>query len=184
MGQIVASGTARRVGLTQTDRPVTCQACLNRRFVLKVFDSLADLQPLVGQQVATSDWVAVTQAHIDLFAEATGDHQWIHTDAVRAAQGPFGGTIAHGVLTLSLLPRLMESAICVTHSSMGVNMGLNKVRFTSPVPAGSLLRAQMKLVSFDWLDQGGCQMAWGVTIERQGQDKPVCVAEALVRRYP
>ncbi len=151
---------------------------------MKVFDTLADLAPCVGQHVATSDWFAVTQPQIDLFAQATGDHQWIHTDVARAASGPFGGTIAHGFLTLSLLPRLMESALAITHSSMGINMGLNKVRFTSPVPAGSLLRAQMRLVSFDWIDQGGCQMAWGVTLERQGQEKPVCVAEALVRRYP
>ena len=151
---------------------------------MKVFDTLADLAPCVGQHVATSDWFAVTQPQIDLFAQATGDHQWIHTDVARAASGPFGGTIAHGFLTLSLLPRLMESALTITHSSMGINMGLNKVRFTSPVPAGSLLRAQMRLVSFDWIDQGGCQMAWGVTLERQGQEKPVCVAEVLVRRYP
>ena len=151
---------------------------------MKVFDTLADLAPCVGQHVATSDWFAVTQPQIDLFAQATGDHQWIHTDVARAASGPFGGTIAHGFLTLSLLPRLMESALAITHSSMGINMGLNKVRFTSPVPAGSFLRAQMRLVSFDWIDQGGCQMAWGVTLERQGQEKPVCVAEVLVRRYP
>lgn len=151
---------------------------------MKVFDTLADLAPCVGQHLATSDWFAVTQPQIDLFAQATGDHQWIHTDVARAASGPFGGTIAHGFLTLSLLPRLMESALTITHSSMGINMGLNKVRFTSPVPAGSFLRAQMRLVSFDWIDQGGCQMAWGVTLERQGQEKPVCVAEVLVRRYP
>ncbi|MEY2682995.1 MAG: hypothetical protein RJA09_139 [Pseudomonadota bacterium] len=151
---------------------------------MKTFDTLADLAPCVGQHVATSDWFAVTQPQIDMFAQATGDHQWIHTDVARAAAGPFGGTIAHGFLTLSLLPRLMESALTITHSSMGINMGLNKVRFTSPVPAGSFLRAQMRLVSFDWIEKGGCQMAWGVTLERQGQDKPVCVAEVLVRRYP
>lgn len=151
---------------------------------MRVFDTLADLVPCVGQHVATSDWFAVTQAQIQLFAEATGDHQWIHTDVERAAGGPFGGTIAHGFLTLSLLPQLMESALSITHSSMGVNVGLNKVRFTAPVPAGSQLRAQMRLVSLDWVDQGGCQMVWAVTIERQGQDKPVCVAETVVRRYP
>lgn len=151
---------------------------------MKVFDTLADLAPCVGQDVATGEWSAVTQAQIDLFAQATGDHQWIHTDVTRAASGPFGGTIAHGFLTLSLVPRLMESALTITQSRMGINMGVNKVRFTSPVPAGSLLRAHMRLVSLDWVDQGGCQMAWGVTIERQGQEKPVCVAEVLVRRYP
>jgi acyl dehydratase len=145
---------------------------------------LEDLFPCLGQHVATSDWVAITQPQIDLFAEATGDHQWIHTDPARAAQGPFGAPIAHGFLTLSLLPRMMESAVTITHSSMGVNVGVNKVRFTSPVPVNSLLRAQMHLVSLAWVDQGGCQMVWGVTIERQGQQKPVCVAEAVVRRYP
>jgi acyl dehydratase len=151
---------------------------------LRVFDRLEDLFPCLGQHVATSDWVAITQPQIDLFAEATGDHQWIHTDPARAAQGPFGAPIAHGFLTLSLLPRLMESAVTITHSSMGVNVGVNKVRFTSPVPVNSLLRAQMHLVSLVWVEQGGCQMVWGVTVERQGQEKPVCVAEVVVRRYP
>lgn len=151
---------------------------------MRIFDSLADLEPCVGEQVATSEWVRVEQEQINLFAQATGDHQWIHTDVERAKTGPFGGTIAHGFLTLSLLPRLMDSAVCVTQSSMGVNAGLNKVRFTSPVPAGSLLRAHVSLVSFEWLEGGGCQTAWGVTVERQGQEKPVCVAEILTRRYP
>jgi acyl dehydratase len=151
---------------------------------VRTFETLADLKACVGEQVASSEWLTVTQQQIDMFAQATGDHQWIHTDVVRAEKGPFGTTIAHGFLTLSLLPQMMESAVHITHSSMGVNMGLNKVRFTSPVPVGSQLRAQLRLVSFDWIDGGGCQTAWGVTVERQGQDKPVCVAEILARRYP
>ena len=151
---------------------------------VRTFDTLADLASCVGETVATSEWLTVTQQHIDLFAMATGDHQWIHTDVARAASGPFGTTIAHGFLTLSLLPQMMESAVHITHSSMGVNLGLNKVRFTSPVPVDSCLRAHLRLLSLDWIEQGGCQMAWGVTVERQGQDKPVCVAEILARRYP
>ena len=151
---------------------------------VRTFETLADLKACVGEQVASSEWLTVTQQQIDLFAQATGDHQWIHTDVARAEKGPFGTTIAHGFLTLSLLPQMMESAVHITQSSMGVNMGLNKVRFTSPVPVGSQLRAQLRLVSFDWIDGGGCQTAWGVTVERLGQEKPVCVAEILARRYP
>ncbi len=151
---------------------------------MRTFQSLQELPPLVGQPVAVSDWIEVTQAQIDLFAQATGDHQWIHTDPERAAQGPFGTTIAHGFLTLSLVPRFFESALRIEQVRMGVNAGLNKVRFTSPVPSGSRLRAHLSLVSFDWLEGGACQMAWGVKVEREGQDKPVCIAEALVRNYP
>ena len=151
---------------------------------MRTFETLADLKACVGEQVAVSEWLTVTQQQIDLFAQATGDHQWIHTDVARAGKGPFGTTIAHGFLTLSLLPQMMDSAVHITHCSMGVNLGLNKVRFTSPVPVGSQLRAQLRLVSFDWIDGGGCQTVWGVTVERLGQGKPVCVAEILTRRYP
>lgn len=151
---------------------------------MKTFDSLSDLETLVGQEVAVSDWLTVTQQQIDLFAQATGDHQWIHVDPHRAAQGPFGSTIAHGFLTLSLLPAFFASAFHIEKSSMGVNYGLNKVRFTAPVPVGSRLRARMTLQAFSWIDGGGCQMTWGMAVEREGSDKPVCVAEALVRRYP
>lgn len=151
---------------------------------MRTFQDINELAGLVGQAVAVSDWVTIGQTQIDQFAQATGDHQWIHTDPARAAQGPFGTTIAHGFLTLALMPRFFESALHIENSSMGVNAGLNKVRFTSPVPVNSRLRGHFKLVSFDWLDGGACQMAWGLTVEREGQDKPVCVAEALVRRYP
>jgi acyl dehydratase len=151
---------------------------------MKTFQHMNELEPLVGQTVAVSEWTQVTQAHIDQFAQATGDHQWIHTDPVRAAQGPFGTTIAHGFLTLSLVPQFFDSALHIEHSSMGVNAGLNKVRFTAPVPVNSRLRGHLTLLSFDWLEAGACQMVWSVKVEREGLDKPVCVAEAVVRRYP
>ena len=151
---------------------------------MKVFKHLSDLQPLVGQHVATSDWITVEQGAVDLFAQATGDHQWIHVDPVKAAAGPFGTTVAHGFMTLSLLPRFFESSFAIEHSTLGVNSGLNKVRFPAPVPVGSRLRAHMQLMAFDWIDNDGCQMTWGVTVEREGHGKPVCVAECLVRRYP
>lgn len=151
---------------------------------MRTFQHLSDLQPLVGQHVATSEWITVEQGAVDLFAQATGDHQWIHVDPVKAAAGPFGTTVAHGFMTLSLLPRFFESSFAIEHSTLGVNYGLNKVRFPSPVPVGSRLRAHMQLMAFDWIDNHGCQMTWGVTVEREGHGKPVCVAECLVRRYP
>jgi acyl dehydratase len=119
-----------------------------------------------------------------LFAQATGDHQWIHVDPVRAAQGPFGVPIAHGFLTLSLIPRFMESSLQVLDVRMGVNYGLNKVRFISPVPVNSRLRAHLHLLEVQAVDQGGVQQRWEVTVEREGADKPACVAEALVHQYP
>jgi acyl dehydratase len=139
---------------------------------------------LIGQEIAVSDWVTITQEQIDLFARATGDHQWIHVDVERAKAGPFGAPIAHGFLTLSLLPRLFESAFEVKEARMGVNYGLNKVRFTAPVPVGSRVRGRMKLLACEPIDNGGWQLTFGVTIEREGSDKPVCVAESLTRRYP
>ena len=150
---------------------------------MKRFQTLSDVAAFVGQTVH-SDWLTVSQAQIDLFAQATGDHQWIHTDPERAQTGPFGTTIAHGFLTLSLLPAFFESAFDVTESRMGVNYGLNKVRFTAPVPAGSRLRAAMTLSACEPIAGDGMQMTWVVTVERDGGDKPVCVAESLVRRYP
>lgn len=150
---------------------------------MKTFQTFSDVAAFVGQSVQ-SDWLDVGQAQIDLFAQATGDHQWIHTDPERAKGGPFGSTIAHGFLTLSLLPAFFESTFEVKQTRMGVNYGLNKVRFTSPVPAGSRLRAQMTLQACDTLEGGGVQMTWAVVIEREGSDRPVCVAESLVRHYP
>jgi acyl dehydratase len=134
--------------------------------------------------VATSDWLTVTQAQVNLFAEATGDHQWIHVDPERARAGPFGAPIAHGFLTLSLLPKFFETALEVRETRMGVNYGLNKVRFTAPVPVGSRLRAQLKLLACEPIENGGYQMTWQATVEREGSAKPVCVAESLTRRYP
>jgi acyl dehydratase len=134
--------------------------------------------------VAVSDWITITQEQVNQFADATGDHQWIHVDPQRARQGPFGAPIAHGFLTLSLLPRFFESSLDVRGSRMGVNYGLNKVRFTAPVPVGSRLRARLSLLSAEPIEREGLQLAWAVAIEREGADKPVCVAESLVRQYP
>jgi acyl dehydratase len=143
---------------------------------------LSSLQERIGQELAVGDWLTVDQAMIDKFADATGDHQWIHVDPERAAKGPFGTTVAHGYLTLSLLPKLAESALKVDDVRMGVNYGLNRVRFPAPVPAGSRIRARLKLVSYEPLD-GGAQLVMEVTMEREGSDKPVCVAETVSRRY-
>lgn len=150
---------------------------------MKVFEQLIDLEPLVGTEVTVTDWVTVDQKAIDLFAQATGDHQWIHVDPVRAAQGPFGTPIAHGFLTLSLLPRFLEAGLDIRGVRMGVNYGLNKVRFMAPVPVDSRLRARLSLAAFDRVADGGCQLTWTVSIEREGAERPVCVAESLVRLY-
>ncbi len=151
---------------------------------MKVFETLAELPPLVGQEVAQSDWITITQEQVNLFAEATGDHQWIHVDVEKAKAGPFGAPIAHGFLTLSLLPWFFENALVIRGSSMGVNYGLNRVRFTGPVPVGSRLRAGLKLLACEPIENGGMQMTWQVTVLREGADKPVCVAESIGRRYP
>ena len=151
---------------------------------MKTFETWADLAACVGQDVGFSDWVTITQEQVNLFAQATGDHQWIHVDVERARQGPFGAPVAHGFLTLSLLPVFFESAMTVRQSAMGVNYGLNKVRFTAPVPVDSRLRAHLKLLSVEPIAGDGLQMCWAVSVEREGSEKPVCVAESLVRRYP
>jgi len=149
---------------------------------MKHYAHLADLQALVGHEIGSSDWLPVEQSRIDLFAQATGDHQWIHTDPVRAAAGPFGATVAHGYLTLSLLPLLFESGFAIDDVRMGVNYGLNRVRFAAPVRAGSRLRGQFKLLSFEPLD-GGAQLTVQATLEVEGAAKPACVAETVSRRY-
>jgi acyl dehydratase len=145
--------------------------------------TLADMPALVGQEIGESDWIRIDQARIDRFAEATGDHQWIHVDPVRAAAGPFGTTEAHGFLTVSVLPEMSSSAFEITGSRMGVNYGLNRVRFPSPVPVGSRLRGRFRLLSCDPIEGDGVQMAIEVTMEREGSAKPVCVAESIVRRF-
>ena len=149
---------------------------------MRKFASLDELGRELGQVVGTSEWVTITQQHIDEFARATGDLQWIHVDPVRAAAGPFGTTIAHGFLTLSLLPQMGASAIDIGGVRMGVNYGLNKVRFPAPVPVGSRLRGHFKLTGFEPIE-GGAQITFEVTMEREGSVKPVCVAESLSRRY-
>lgn len=149
---------------------------------MKLALTIGELDSRVGQEVAVSPWVEILQDRIDEFAKATGDFQWIHVDPERAKQSPFGSTIAHGFLTLSLLPMLTESAFTLTDRKMGINYGLNKVRFTSPVPAGSRIRGRFTLTKLDPLD-GGVQTTWSVVIEREGSDKPVMVAETLSRHY-
>jgi len=146
------------------------------------FATLASLQGRLGEHLATSPWVRVDQERINLFAQATGDHQWIHVDPVRAAAGPYGATIAHGFLTLSLLPELLAAAMQIDDVTMSINYGLNKVRFTGPVPAGSRVRGVVRLKGFDAID-GGAQVTTEIVIEREGADKPVCVAEAVSRRF-
>lgn len=149
---------------------------------MRVFEDVPAFCAAVGEHLGDSSWITVTQERINLFADATGDHQWIHVDPVRAAAGPFGTTIAHGFLTLSLLPVMAESAIEFANVRMGVNYGLNKVRFPAPVPVGSRLRGHFKLTAFEPIE-GGAQITMEVTMEREGSTKPVCVAESLSRRY-
>ena len=147
---------------------------------MKVFSSADELKAAVGQEVGVSDWLEIDQDRINTFAEATGDHQWIHVDPERAAAGPYGTTIAHGYLTLSLLAMLMKSTYAVEGATMGVNYGLNKVRFPAPVPVGSKVRVRTRLLSADEV-AGGLQVVWNATIELEGSDKPACVAEPVVR---
>jgi acyl dehydratase len=144
---------------------------------------LAELQGHVGQEIGLSDWMSVEQPRIDGFADATGDRQWIHIDPARAAQGPFGTTIAHGYLTLSLLPVLLDSALVIEDARMGVNYGLNKVRFTAPVPAGSRLRARFVLAEYRRLPGGGAQLTTDVTYELESGGKSPCVVQSIARFF-
>ncbi|MBM3353078.1 MAG: MaoC family dehydratase [Betaproteobacteria bacterium] len=145
--------------------------------------SLRELESRLGQEVGVSPWVEMPQERIDLFARATEDFQWIHVDPARARGSPFGGTIAHGFLTLAMLPKLSESTFEFSDRKMGVNYGLNKVRFTAPVPAGARIRGRFTLARFEKLEGNGVQTTWSVVFEREGGDKPVCVAEAISRHY-
>jgi acyl dehydratase len=149
---------------------------------MRVFEHLHELAALVGHPLATSEWIAIEQPRVHAFAEATDDRQWIHLDAERAAAGPFGTTIAHGFLTLSLLPRFLETAFRIADARMTVNYGLNRVRFPAPVPVGSQLRGHLRLLAWDAVE-GGAQLTIEASIEREGSGKPVCVAEALLRSY-
>jgi len=149
---------------------------------MKTALKIRDLESRVGQEIAVSPWVEMPQERIDLFAKATEDFQWIHVDPARAKQSPYGSTIAHGFLTLSMLPKLIESTFEFSDRKMGVNYGLNKVRFTAPVPAGAKIRGRFTLAKFEKLE-GGVQTTWSVTVEREGGDKPVMVAESISRHY-
>jgi len=149
---------------------------------VRVFESPEELVAAAGEHLGYSDWLVISQEQVSLFADATLDHQWIHLDAERAAQGPFGTTIAHGYLTLSLLPKLASDVYTVKGVKMGVNYGLNKVRFPSPVPTGSKVRVGIKVLSVEPVP-GGYQVINEATIEREGSEKPACVAQTVSRMY-
>ena len=141
---------------------------------------MTDPRDLAGRELGPTAWVTIEQARIDAFAEATDDRQWIHVDPERAAAGPFGTTIAHGYLTLALLPRFVTEVLSVDGYALTVNYGLNRVRFPAPVPVGSRVRARFRVAAVEDV-RGGVQLTVESTIEREGQDKPVCVAEAVYR---
>jgi acyl dehydratase len=149
---------------------------------VNTYKKLADLQALSGTVLGSSEWIDMEQTRIDQFAAVTGDQQWIHVDPVRAAKGPFGATVAHGYLTLSLLPVMVQSAFSIGDVRMSINYGLNRVRFPAPVPVRSRLRGHFKLLSFEPID-GGAQIVTEVTTERDGHPKPVCVAESVARHF-
>ncbi len=151
--------------------------------VAKIVCGIEELGQLVGKEVAVTDWFTVTQERIDVFADATEDYQWIHVDRERAVkESPYGTTVAHGFLTLSLLPHLMGQAVEIQGMPLGINYGLNRVRFSGPVPAGSRVRARFRLAAVENIAKG-VQTTWNVTVEREGEAKPVLVAEWLTRRH-
>lgn len=151
---------------------------------MREIHSLAELKFLLGRQVALSEWMLIDQERVNLFADATGDRQWIHLDAERSGnETSFGGTIAHGFLTLSLIPMMMESVIHMSDVKMALNYGMNKLRFPAPLPVGSRVRARISLLDVEDLDDNGAQLIWQVAVEREGGEKPVCVAELITRRY-
>ena len=144
--------------------------------------TIRGLENRVGEEIGVSPWLEVTQERIDLFAKAIDDHQWIHVDRERARGSPYGTTIAHGFLTLSLLSHLSEITFSFSDRKMGVNYGLNRVRFTAPVPSGSKVRARFTLAKYENIE-GGVQVTWNVVMEREGGDKPVMAAETIARHY-
>ncbi len=144
--------------------------------------TIRGLENRVGEEIGVSPWLEITQERIDLFAKAIDDHQWIHVDRERARSSPYGTTIAHGFLTLSLLSHLSEITFSFSDRKMGVNYGLNRVRFTAPVPSGSKVRARFTLAKYEKIE-GGVQVTWNVVMEREGGDKPVMVAETIARHY-
>lgn len=145
--------------------------------------SIRELKDRVGEEVGVSPWIEVTQERIDTFAKAIEDFQWIHVDRERAKSSPFGGTIAHGFLTLSLLSHLSEQTFSFSDRRMGVNYGLNRVRFTSPVPSGARVRARFTLANYEPIEGNGVQVTWNVVIEIEGAPRPALVAEWLGRHY-
>ncbi|HMM54395.1 MAG TPA: MaoC family dehydratase [Candidatus Desulfobacillus sp.] len=148
-----------------------------------VIASVGELPAWLGREVAASDWLAVDQARIDRFAEATGDRQWIHVDPERArAESPFGATVAHGFLTLSLVPQLLLECIELPPARMSLNYGLNRVRFAAPVRSGDRIRGRFSLAALEDVP-GGVQLAWSAIVEIEGGDKPACVAELIMRLY-
>lgn len=150
---------------------------------MKTRIALPSLSTWLGLEVAVSDWITITQERVNQFAEATGDHQWIHVDVERAAkESPFGATVAHGFLTLSLVPFLKGECLEFTDVKMGVNYGTNRVRFMAPVKVGSRLRGRFKLAALEEI-KGGVQMVWECTLELEGHSKPACVAELVSRAY-
>ena len=149
---------------------------------MKTFETPQELFDYVGKEVGVSDWLEITQERVNTFADATDDQQWIHIDPERAKSGPYGGTIAHGYLTLSLLAPLMNDIYEVKQRKMGINYGLNKVRFPTPVPVGSRVRVRAAIQNVEEVP-GGIQITWLATVELEGSDKPACVAEPLVRIY-
>ena len=147
---------------------------------MKVFKGLDELAEAQGSQLGPTDWMEIGQDRVNTFADATDDHQWIHVDPARAANGPFGGTIAHGLLTLSLLPHFMHQLYSVENIAMAINYGYGKVRFITPVPVGGRLRARAELTSVTRLE-GAAQSTMTVTVELEGADKPAAVAESISR---
>ncbi len=150
---------------------------------MRVFNGLDELRAAAGTQVGASDWMTIEQARVDTFADATDDHQWIHVDEEKAKAGPFGGTIAHGFLTLSLLPKLMSQVYRIDGVKMGVNYGLNKVRFTAPVPVGSKIRGVVDLADVTDVKGDAVQVTGRVTVEIEGSERPALVAEWITRQY-
>jgi acyl dehydratase len=148
--------------------------------VVKKFSGLEEFAAAQGSQLGPTDWLEVTQDRVNLFADATDDHQWIHVDPERAANGPFGGTIAHGLLTLSLLPHFTSQMYTVSNIAMAINYGYNKVRFITPVKVGAKIRARAEITNVDQL-QGAVQATLTTTVEIEGSDKPAAVAESIVR---
>lgn len=147
---------------------------------MRVFNGIDEVAAAQGADLGTTDWIEINQDRIDKFAEATGDYQWIHVDPERAAKGPFGGTIAHGLLTLSLLPVLQQQLYRVDGIKMAVNYGLNRVRFATPVPAGSKVRASVRIAKVERLDSA-IQAEFQTTIEVDGASKPACIVESITR---